>query len=165
MKPSGRCRQVKNGLLIVEEFLTIRCWYLRLRREERNTECTNNCADCGSDHFAPHCPSPWWSDRAPSTRLDPTKDYPKTQSLLKVGSACSGLRREVVAPGHPSSRLLTGAPGGWPALATRAPDAARCGARPEQRAARTTCAPTPPWPNAFRALESGLTILTQTRER
>jgi hypothetical protein len=45
-----------------------------------------------------------------------------------------------------SAWLDTGAPGGWPALAARAPGADRCGARPVRRAAGKTRAPTPPWP-------------------
>src|SRR5437764_2919727 len=44
------------------------------------------------------------------------------------------------------ARLRTGAPGGWPALAARAPGADRCGAEPVRRAAETGRAPTPPWP-------------------
>ena len=44
------------------------------------------------------------------------------------------------------ARLHTGAPGGCPAFAVRAPGADRCGARPVRRAAGTACAPTPPWP-------------------
>jgi hypothetical protein len=42
--------------------------------------------------------------------------------------------------------LHTGAPGGWLALAVRAPGADRCGAWPVRRAAGVTRAPTPPWP-------------------
>jgi len=45
-----------------------------------------------------------------------------------------------------SARLHTGAPGGWPALAARAPGADRCGAWPVCRAAGTARALTPPWP-------------------
>jgi hypothetical protein len=44
------------------------------------------------------------------------------------------------------ARLHTGAPGGWPRFAPRAPGADRCGARPVRRAAGTGRAPTPPWP-------------------
>jgi hypothetical protein len=44
------------------------------------------------------------------------------------------------------ARLDTGVPGGWPALAARAPGADRCGAQLVRRAAGTTRAPTPPWP-------------------
>jgi hypothetical protein len=38
---------------------------------------------------------------------------------------------------RPLARLHTGAPGGWPALATRAPSADRCGAQPVRRATGT----------------------------
>ena len=44
------------------------------------------------------------------------------------------------------ARFHTGAPGGWPALAVRAPGADRCGAEPVRRAAGTGRALTPPWP-------------------
>ena len=43
-------------------------------------------------------------------------------------------------------RLHTEAPGGWPALAARAPGADRCDAQPVRGAAGTARAPTPPWP-------------------
>jgi hypothetical protein len=44
------------------------------------------------------------------------------------------------------ARLHTGAAGGWPALAARAPGADRCGAQPVRWVAGTGSAPTPPWP-------------------
>ena len=44
------------------------------------------------------------------------------------------------------ARLHTRTPGGWPALAVRAPGADRCGAQPVRPGCRTGSAPTPPWP-------------------
>jgi hypothetical protein len=49
------------------------------------------------------------------------------------------------------ARLHSGASGGWPALAARAPGADRCGAEPVRRAAGTARAPTPPGPAGLRA--------------
>jgi Phage integrase family len=59
------------------------------------------------------------------------------------------------------ARLHTGAPGGWPALAVRAPDADRCGAEPMRRTAGTARAPTPPWPGGP---ESKIGVQLSTRQ-
>jgi hypothetical protein len=62
----------------------------------------------------------------------------------KSGRRPSHVTRSALA--RDLARLHTGAPGGWPALAARAPGADRCGPEPVRRAAGTTRAPTPPWP-------------------
>jgi hypothetical protein len=86
-----------------------------------------------------------------SLGLTPVPGHPSDRRQSQPGKiSCKGGRR----PSHVTrsalvgdlARLHTGAPGGWPALAARAPGADRCGARPVRRAAGTARAPTPPWP-------------------
>jgi hypothetical protein len=83
--------------------------------------------------------------RPPASGHPSDRRQPKPGKITrKGGRRPSRVTRSALAGDLP--RFHTGAPGGWPALAARAPGADRYGAAPVRRAAGTTRAPTPPWP-------------------
>ena len=98
---------------------------------------TSELAGTGGDHVTP------WPIPAPGHPSDRRQPEPG-KITRKGGRRPSRVTRSALA--RDLARLHTGAPGGWPALAARAPGADRCGAEPVRRAAGTTRAPTPPWP-------------------